>query len=512
MRIVVGGLLQESNTFSEASSTLQDFRKYYFRLGEQLLQPQTAENELTGFIRAAAEEERERAGKITLLPTMFAQAVSSGRVPRRTLDELKQLLTGQLARLPSCDGILFALHGAWAAEDHDDADVEIIEELRRWAGPDVPIVITLDSHANVTGRMVRLVDGIVGYRTFPHVDCEETGYRAAKQLFRIIRGKTKPHLKLKKVPMIVPAESHQTYRGPMYELWEEARAGEREDPSRLTSLFLVQPWLDIEEMGCSVIVQGDDPDRTEAEADRLAGLMWSKRSEFEVDLYSVPDIIRKLEADPDRSLPYIVSDSADSPGAGSPGDSNFVLRRLLELGADRRWNCLLSMLDPDSAAAAVLAGEGSAVKLRLGHSVSRSVGEPLDIEAVVATVGTGKFRFGGGTANRMEADMGRCAVVRIGTISLLLMENATFTGDPAMYRSAGLEPAEADLVLVKSANQFRAEYEKLSDRIYILDTPGASTAKIKSLAFERIPRPMVPFDENFAWPAREGESTDATAK
>ncbi|WP_158606761.1 M81 family metallopeptidase [Paenibacillus ginsengarvi] len=489
MNIIIGGLLQESNTFSEASSAMRDFEQYYFRTGSQLLEPQKAENELAGFIKAAADHP-----EMTLLPTVFAQAVSSGKIPRRTFDELKRLLAERLAGLPACDGVLFTLHGAWVAEDNDDADGEIVELLRLHVGPDVPIVITLDSHANVTRKLVETVDGIVGYRTFPHTDYVPTGYRAAELLRRIVRGEAKPHIRLCKVPMIVPAERHETARGPMAELWEEALAGEREGRCAMTSLFLVQPWLDIAEMGCSVVVMDDDPAKAEEEAGRLAASMWSKRKQFDIRLYGVEEMVVMLEEQRGRGGPVVVSDSADSPGAGSPGDSNFVLRELLRLKTHHRWNCLLSIVDPGAARAAAEAGEGRTVRLQVGHSVSRAYGEPLAIEGVVAKVGSGKFRFGGGTVAGLEANMGRCAVVQIGTVSVLLMENATFTGDPAMYRSVGLEPADADLVLVKSAAQFRAEYELLTDRIYILDTPGASTANLTGLPFRHIPRPMYPFD------------------
>ena len=494
MNIVIGGIIQESNTFSEARPGLRDFQQHYFRIGNELLEPQSAENELAGFLRAAAEEGSE----VNLLPTLFTQAVSSGKVPRGTLNELKRLLLAQLEQIPACDGILFSLHGAWVAEDADDADGEIVEAIRSRVGPDVPIVITLDSHANVTRKIAEAVDGIAGYRTFPHIDYAETGYRAAKMLFRIVRGESKPHLAMRKVPMIVPAERHETYRGPMAELWAEARKGEQSGHSALTSLFLVQPWLDIAEMGCTVTVMHEDARTAEQEADRLASLMWEKRSRFDIRLYSVEEAVL-LAADMDRNEPVIVSDSADSPGAGSAGDSNYVLRELLRLGADQRFRCLLSIVDPRAARAAVEAGEGSAVKLRVGYSFSRSYGEPMEIEGTVFRIGSGKFKFGGGAAANLEANMGQCAVVKIGTIFLLVMENPTFTGDPAMYRSVGLEPAEADLVLVKSANQFRAEYEKLSKRIYILDTPGASTANLRSLPFRRIPRPMYPFDEEMSY-------------
>lgn len=493
MNIIIGGLIQESNTFSETNSALRDFQHYYYLVGEELMQPQSAENELAGFMRAAAEERPD----VTLHPTLFTQAVSAGKVPRKTLDELKQILLERLDRIPSCDGVLFSLHGAWVAEDEDDADGEIVETIRSRVGPDVPIVITLDSHANVTRKIVDGVDGIVGYRTFPHVDYAETGYRAAKLLFRIVRGETKPHIRMRKIPMIVPAERHETYRGPMAELLSEASAGERDGRSALSSLFLVQPWLDIAEMGCSVVVMDEDAEWAEREADRLASIMWDKRSLFDIKLYQVEEIVRLLQTDTSRNEPAVLSDSADSPGAGSAGDSNFVLRELLRLGADRRLNCLLSMVDREAANAAVEAGEGSSVRLSVGHSLSRSVGQPLEIEGTVVKIGSGKFRFGGGAASNLEANMGRCAVVSIGTISLLLMENPTFTGDPAMYRSVGLEPREADLVLVKSANQFRADYEKLTGRIYILDTPGASTANLRSLPFRHIPRPMYPFEDGF---------------
>lgn len=492
MNILIGGLLQESNTFSEARSSIEDFRSYYYRTGDEMLAPQRTENELSGFLRGIRERPEAKPQ-----PTLYAQAVSSGKLPRQVLKELKRQLREQIGRAPVCDGVLFAMHGAWVAEDCDDADGEVLTELRQLVGPDVPIVITLDSHANVTQRMVAAVDGIVGYRTFPHIDFADRGYQAAQLLFGILRTGRRPHIALRKVPMIVPAERHETYRGPMGELWAEALAGERNGQAGLTSLFLVQPWLDIEEMGSSVVVVDEDAAKAEREADRLAGLMWAKRKEFAIRLYTVDEVLQAMAAEPERKQVVVVSDSADSPGAGSAGDSNAVLRELLRLGADRGVRCLLSMVDREAVATAVAAGAGAKVRLEVGYSLSRSVGSPLAIEATVAALGDGRFVFGGGTVANLVANMGRCAVVTIGTLSVLLMENPTFTGDPAMYRSVGLEPTEADLVLVKSATQFRAEYEQLTDRIYILDTPGASTANLHSLRFTRIPRPMYPFDDDF---------------
>lgn len=300
-----------------------------------------------------------------------------------------------------------------------------------------------------------------------------------------------------KVPMIVQAENHQTYRGPMAELWSEAVAGERKLGLFDTSLFAVQPWLDVKEMGCSIVTVGENEIEAQSEAERLAGLIWNKREQFEVDLLSVSDVLDILNKG-QSTEPIIMSDSADSTGAGSPGDSNYVLRQLLEQGADTKHSALISMVDAHAASLAVAAGIGSTVSLKVGHSISNDMGEPLEIDAVVMYIGDGRFRYGGGFIENLEANMGCSAVVSIGQISLLLMENAVHTGDPAMYRSVGMEPLENDLVLVKSATQFRSAYEVISTEIYILDTPGASTANLKSLSFQHIQRPMYPYDD-FGW-------------
>ncbi|MBP1989508.1 microcystin degradation protein MlrC [Paenibacillus eucommiae] len=151
MRVIVGGIIQESNTFSKATSTIEDFRRNYYRVDEQLLAVQTEINELSGFNKAANEQGAE------LLGTVYTQTVSSGKISRASLNELKNQLYERVQRYLPCDGLLFAMHGAWVAEDEDDASGEILSELREMVGPVTPIVISLDSHANLTKKMVRSV-------------------------------------------------------------------------------------------------------------------------------------------------------------------------------------------------------------------------------------------------------------------------------------------------------------------------------------------------------------------
>lgn len=497
MKVLIGGIIQESNTFSPVRSTMNDFRRHHFATGEDLLAMKT-ENELKGFLRAAAEEGAQ------VVPTLSANAVSSGVFTKEALAELAETLDDLLGKAGGCDGAYFALHGAMVAEGCDDVEGFLIERIRNRIGAEIPLVISLDLHGNVTRKMVDGVNGIVGFRTYPHVDFAPTGYRSAKLLFSMVRTGRKPSVQLRKIPMIVPAENSQSTHGPFADLWKEAEEGERRGDSLVTSLFPVQPWLDIEEMGTSVVVVGENAEAVAREADRLADLFWQKRSEFNVRLYSVREIVKMAEGRKEGDPPFIVSDSADSPGAGATGDSNAVLKQLLDLGVHHRLRCLLTVVDAPAVAQAVESGVGSRVTLRVGYTLNpnRSHGSPMEVTGVVRRIGDGKFYLGGGYAKNTEANMGRCVVLEIGTLSLLISEKPTFSGDPGMYRSMGLEPAQADIVMVKSANQFRADYEKLSNRMFILDTPGVSPANIKTLTYRKLNRPFYPFDDHFNWRER----------
>ncbi|MBP1989431.1 M81 family metallopeptidase [Paenibacillus eucommiae] len=492
MRIWVGGILQESNTFSPKKASMDDFYSHIYFVGSEL-EKVTISNEFNGFRQAAAEV------NAAYTPGFLCQAVSSGVFEKQSFEQLKELLRQQVKQAIGCDGVYFALHGAMVAEGCDDVEGELIHEIRQVIGSDIPLVISLDLHANVTQRMVGLVNGIVGYRTYPHIDFIETGYAAGKLLFSIVSKEKQPSIALRKIPMIVPAENSQTMRGPFADLWKEAEAGEQRGDSLATSLYPVQPWLDIEEMGSAIVVVGEDQARAEQEADRLAELFWNKRHEFDIKLVQVSDIVQLALREKGEG-PFVISDSADSPGAGSTGDSNYVLRQLLELGVQDQLSCLLTMVDAPAVDKAIAAGVGQQVELTVGHTLSPGYGEPFTVTGIVSIIGDGNFYFQGGTvAKNTQGHMGRCVVLKIGRISVLLKEMAVFTGDPGMYRSVGLEPLQADIVLVKSANQFRADYEGISKHIYILDTPGSSTANLTSLTFHKLQKPFFPFEDNFNW-------------
>lgn len=489
-RILFGGLIQETNTFNPQPSTLELFAPQQLER-EALLTFEGQGNELAGFLKVGREAKAE------MIPLSFASAVSGGMLDRETHFALTHALEQSLSMSLPCDGVLLALHGATVAQDADDVCGNLLERLRTLLGPAIPLVVTLDLHANVTEKMVRFATALVGYRTFPHVDFFETGARAAQLLFDLLKTGVRPHTAWVKLPMITPAENGQTTHGPMYELFLAALEGESAGRSRCSSLFPVQPWLDLPDLGWSVVVVGDDPLAAQLEANRLSQLAWASRHAFEPDLTPLEQAAR-MALDAATPRPLVLSESADSPGAGASADGVVGLRGLLEAGVHRQRTILYPVVDPSAVARCLEVGVGERVTLEVGHASDTRYGLPLTLTGRVIRLSSGEFTFGPGYAPGTVGQMGRCAVLEVEGLSLLICERAAFTGDPALYRSVGLEPARAEVVVVRSASQFRAGYEPIAGRILVLDTPGDSTPHLERLPFVRRPVPLFPF-EDFNW-------------
>ena len=495
MRVAVGEFKQESNTFAPGFTTLADFRAWHLWRGrESIDQARGTNTELAGFLDVLDE-----AG-IEPLPTLATFAMSGGPVADAAYAQLRDELLSHLAARRPFDGVLLALHGAMVTPAAADADGATLAAVRALIGPDLPLVVTLDLHANLTRRGVEAADAIVGFRTCPHVDLRETGQRAARLLLRQLRGEVRPVMAFAKVPMITPASTHiHDQPGPFQRLMDAA-AGAETDPVLAASVFTVQPWLDVPEMGSAIVVVADG-DRAAAEgaACALAEQAWGEREAF-VATHLVPpaEAIRLALARSDG--PVVLADCADGTGAGSAGDSTATVAALLE--ADPPQPTLACIRDPEVAARAIAIGVGGEIDMGVGARLDPRRGPPVPFAGTVEWAGPARFRFGGGGYTGVEMEMGPCAVLRRGQISLLVFSNAVFTVDPAMYRAVGLEPSAAQIVVVKSHAQFRAGYAGLAKEIILLDTPGPSSDHLAALDFRRVPRPLFPLERDVSYTCR----------
>jgi microcystin degradation protein MlrC len=488
-RVGVASVMQETNTFAVGASTLADFERNGLHVGESAWERMRGTNtEVAG----ACEELHERG--TSCVPLLRAWAMSGPPLAADAFARLAELLEEQLRAAGPLDGLVLSLHGALCAEQSAAADAALLALAREVVGPDVPIGVCLDLHANVTEALLAPASFVLGYRTYPHVDQAETGRRTARLLLRTLAGAVEPVSALAKRPLLIPAETSDTSSGPLGELRAAADALERAEGVLDASVFTVQPWLDVPELGFAAVVTTDgDGGAARTAAERLADRAWAVRADFAVPLVAPAEALAQARARRDR--PVLLSQSSDSPTAGSTADSAAMVRALLEHGKDLK--ALVTVVDASAVGACFAAGIGARVSLGVGASIDHRFHAPVSLSGVVTTLrAADPLALAGPVWAGMEVSMGRAAVMRAGSLHVLLTEQPACTFDVAPFRAVGLDPAAADVVVVRSATLFRAGFASLMQgEPLFLDLPGPSTPCFSQLDYVRAPRPLYPLED-----------------
>ncbi|HEX7292657.1 MAG TPA: M81 family metallopeptidase [Conexibacter sp.] len=483
-RIGVASIFQETNTFASTRTTIEDFEAEGLLAGDDVLSLVDSNTEIGGAIDVL----RRRGAAVA--PLVKARASSGGPVTPPTLAKLAQLLSERIRHVGTLDGIVLSLHGALVGEDGDSGDLQLLRAARDAVGAGTPIGVCLDLHANVTDALIAEGAFVVGYHTYPHVDQASTGARAAELLLAALTQQATPVTRLAKRAMLVPPEA-QGADGPLGRLREQAESLTGAGVLDI-SLFPVQPWLDVPELGFGVTVTTDAAPADAAEiAERLAADAWQVREQFAVELVAPAAAIERVRSATRR--PVVLTESADAPTAGAAGDSPAMVRAFLEHGADLR--AYTTLVDPVAVARMHEAGEGAVVQLSIGSRIDGRFHPPVEVSGRVAAIGDAPYRLTGPVFTGREVHMGRHARLDVGGLSVLVTERPASTLDPEAFRHVGLDPETADAVVVRSANLFRAGWGPLADGAIVLDLPGASTPRLDALAFSRIPRPMYPIDD-----------------
>ena len=478
-------MMQESNTFSPVATRYEDFNPVFGR--EAYMRHEGKLTEMGGFIDVLKK------GRCTIVPVCAAWAITANRLGRADFQRLAGEFEQNLRRAKA-DALLLAMHGAQTAEGEDDVEGEILRRARETLGPETPIVLTLDLHANITQRMVEFASAIVGYHTYPHVDMFETGRKAARIILRTLEGAVQPAMAWRKLPLIIQAENSQTSSGPMQKLMAAAEKLESGGKAEAVSIFPVQPWMDIAEMGCSVVVvTNGDCRAAQRQADTLARRLWDRKSDYEAKLTPVPEAIEA--ALKMKGGPVVLSESSDSTGSGSPGDSTGVLKHLLR--APLTGPAAIFLVDPGAVDMAIKAGVGSTITMKIGGCFDKKHSKPVKVTGKVKLISDGRWvARARGYNTGITTCMGRAVVLEAGQVFILLAERSAMTVDPELFRSHGIDPVYCKLVVVKSPNGFRSAYQPIARAMFVVDTPGVSTANLKTLPFKRIPRPIYPLDKD----------------
>jgi microcystin degradation protein MlrC len=501
MRIAIADIGQETCHFSSALTTVDTFRQYGLYEGEEII---TRLGKSNGYIGAFFQAAQDEGIELEPVPIISGWGFANGPLTDETVAYFIEKIESGLRAAGKVDGFFFGLHGAAAAISEPDVEGALLETARRVLGPNVPIVAPFDHHAAITHRKINNLDCLLGHRTQPH-NPYDSGYRAAKHLFAIVRGEIRPTIAWHRIPMITHQERFLTAYPPMKTWFDRAREMEQMDKVVAVSNFPMQPWLDVPEGGwMTTVVTDNDPELAAKLSTELAQMAWDMREQFLVqDSIPVPDAVRRaIEAE--RGL-VVITDVGDNVFGGASGDSTVILSELLRQRVPEL--ALLTIVDPVAVAQCWEAGQGSTLTLTVGGRLDPNFSHPLEVTARIAALGEGPIRAD--VVGRSEFDMGRRALLEIDNVRLVVTENVGIAGNhPIVYRSLGLEPAEAKIAVVKTASNFQY-YADMTSLVVRADSFGHTMSQIEKFDWKHLPRPIWPLDNLPTWSAADATNVVA---
>ncbi len=490
MRLATAGVCHETNTFAAGLTPLRDFERGGgfpgLMSGEAILESHRGTAGGTGGFIAAAEA----CGDVELVPLLWTFPQPSGTVEQAAFEAVSAELLRLLAAAGPVDGVLLELHGAMVTEDCPDAEGELLRRVRGVVGPDLPIVSTLDLHANISHEMVQHATALIGYDTYPHVDAFERGQEALHVIRDAVAGRMRPIAALAQIPMLIGPPRQCTLMPPMSELM--ALVHEREAQPGLLSITFAGgfPFADTPVTGAAIVAIADgDAALAARTAEELAAAVWARREDFRLTLTPMPEAIAWAR---EHGGPVILADGSDNPGGGAPCDGTVMLQALIEAQAPRTAVAVIA--DPEAVAAAWDAGEGNEATLTIGGKTDDRHGAPLTLTGTVRLLSDGNYINEGPMFTGLHVAMGRTAVFVVGEVEIVLTERRVQPWDAQALRSVGIEPAERLIIGLKSAVHFRAHYGPLARRIFEIDTPGIHNPDVTQYDFRRLRRPMWPLD------------------
>ncbi|QIE55526.1 M81 family metallopeptidase [Pikeienuella piscinae] len=479
-KILILDCKQEISSFNPLPSEYEDF---HIERGDELFKHRGLNTEIGG-----ALDVFERDPDVEAAPAIAARAGSAGLLSadgwRRLSSEILDVVR---ERIGDVDAIYASMHGAMGADGELDPEGALLAEIRDMAGPDVPIVVSLDLHGIMTDRMLRKIDALAVYHTYPHVDFADTGARAARLLLRLLKGAVRPVTARVVIPALVRGDELITATGCYGDLIRECQRIERNGAALSAAVMIGNPFTDVPELCTQVLVStDDDPQTARDEAIRLATEFWPQRFRMQGKLIALDRAIAQART---MKGPVVFTDAGDATSSGASGDSNVILSALRD--ADYPGRVLAQIVDPGAAAAAHAAGVGATVRVTLGGAIDPARYTPMAVEARVALLSDGRSRL---ETMRTPLDAGLTAVLVFGEFTVVVMSRTVSLFDRAMYYSCGCNPVDYDLIVVKSPHTEFHMYDAWVEKNFNINAPGATSADLPTLGHRICSRPIYPLD------------------
>jgi len=490
LKILIAECKQEVSTFNPHLSGYEDFR---IRRGTELLDyHRIVRNEIGG-----AASVFDQNSQVELVPAYSACFITSGgTLTRSDWQRLAREFLDSIKNAPPVDGVYFCMHGAMASQDELDPEGFLLAESRKILGEEIPMVVSLDLHGILTDRMIEHTDAIVAYHTYPHVDFFETGQRAARLLLRILAGEVRPVTARVAIPALVRGDELITATGLFGQSIRLAQSAEQGRHGLSAGMFIGNPFTDVPALQTySFVVTDNDPQLAEREAIRIAETFWENHERMQVELVSLEHMAAQLLAQGQGTVALV--DAADATSSGASGDSNAILRTLIQSGY--RGKTLIPIVDATAVKSAFAAGVGGIIETTLGGTLDPKRFQPLSVRGKVRLLSDGRFRsesFG------EEWEAGLSAVLECDNFTLVVSSRAVSLYDRSFFYAHGQNPKNFQAVVVKSPHCQHPMYADWCTKMIHVDAPGSSSANLASLGHTRCPRPIFPLDQEVSFQPR----------
>lgn len=482
MHILVAGFQHETNTFAPSKAAYENFvRGEGFPAmvrGDDMLALREVNIPAGGFINAALAQGH------TVRTVIWAGASPSAHVTRDAYERIAGEIV-DAARAGGFDAIYLDLHGAMVAEHLDDGEGELLARVRALVGPGLPVVGSLDLHANVTAQMLREADALAAFRTYPHVDMAVTGEHAARLLAARVAAGAKWVRAERRLPFLIPINGMCTMLQPSQGVYEELERLEQTPGVASISFAPGFPAADFPECGPVVWAYGTDADAVERVTEALYQRVLELEPQWSPDFLAPADAVKRAQAlAAGASRPVVIADTQDNPGAGGDANTTGMLRALVE--ADAQNAALGLFYDPEAVRQATAAGIGNQVRLRLGGQSGVAGDAPFEGEFLVETLSPGKLRFDGPMMNGMDVDLEAVAGLRLGGVRVVVSATKTQMLDRNLFRVGGVQPEEMAILVVKSSVHFRADFQPIAQDVLVAKAPGPMQADPADLPWTRL--------------------------
>ena len=468
-RIAIGGFSHETNCFVPMHTDYE-----YFAQGGEF--PPLARREqviersrgatfgMSGFLDTIDPSHE-------LVPLIWGQGGAGGYITDDCFERIVGELVGMLSQAMPVDAVYLDLHGAMCSLTYEDAEGEVLRRVRACVGPDIPVVVSLDYHANVSAATAALTDGMAIYLTYPHIDRQGTGSRAARILMRVLDEGIPSGRAIRRIPFLLPLNFQCTLIEPTKGIVDASVAGEGGEILDLCYAAGFPP-SDLDECGPSVVCHAYSQEAADAAADRLAAMVIAREDQFSEPLMEPDDaVVEAMRIAETASKPVVIADTQDNPGCGGTCDTTGLLEALVRHDAQGTAMCV--MWDADAAEAAHAAGEGARITIDLGGKHGPEGVTPYHGTFTVTALTDGRFVTTGRSIGGRRINIGPTALLTLGGVSIVVASKRMQAYDQDIFRHIGVAPEKQKILVLKSTCHFRADFDPIAEKTLVAVAPGA---------------------------------------